>query len=115
MNLDNTTEVKNIEPLELKSLIDSNQKFFLVDVREKDEYSFCKINNSILCPLSDFIESIKSAKLDKKSRIILYCHHGKRSLKAANYLIEEGYDDIYNLMGGIDRWSLEVDDSVERY
>uniref|UniRef100_UPI00359FA028 rhodanese-like domain-containing protein n=1 Tax=Neisseria dentiae TaxID=194197 RepID=UPI00359FA028 len=47
--------------------------------------------------------------------IVVYCHHGVRSLHTAMYLADAGFDELYNLQGGIDAWSLQVDPAVPRY
>jgi rhodanese-related sulfurtransferase len=87
----------------------------LVDVREEHEYAFCKIEGSVLCPLSQFPESFNQLNLSHNKRIIFYCHHGVRSAKAAMYVSEQGFTDLYSLTGGIEAWSLEVDSAVPRY
>ena len=53
--------------------------------------------------------------LAKDSAIVLHCHHGVRSRQAGQQLIEQGFTQVYNLSGGIDAWSVQVDESVPRY
>jgi monothiol glutaredoxin len=53
--------------------------------------------------------------LDKSTPIIFHCHHGMRSRSAAERYAAEGFSKVYNLEGGIDAWSLEVDPKVARY
>ena len=57
----------------------------------------------------------KIADLDKKQTIVTYCHHGMRSQQAASHLLSMGFEDVHNLQGGIDAWSLHVDPEVPRY
>jgi rhodanese-related sulfurtransferase len=47
--------------------------------------------------------------------VVLYCHHGSRSRAAAEFLVERGFRHVWNLTGGIDRWSADVDSTVATY
>ncbi|MEE8306244.1 MAG: rhodanese-like domain-containing protein, partial [Gammaproteobacteria bacterium] len=47
--------------------------------------------------------------------LVVMCHGGMRSLQVAQYLTDQGFADVYNLSGGIDAWSQEVDPAVPRY
>lgn len=90
-------------------------KIHLVDVREQDEFEICRIPNAELIPLSNFAEDAPKKLGDKSKKIVVYCHHGMRSQRAANWLRQQGYEDVINLTGGIESWSETVDPSVPRY
>lgn len=98
---------------ELKQRLDKGDKLFLLDVREPYEYSLAKIEGSVLIPLGTLPQSID--KLDRNSEIIAYCHHGMRSADAVGFLVQQGFSNVKNLVGGIDAWSVQVDPSVPRY
>jgi Rhodanese-related sulfurtransferase len=53
--------------------------------------------------------------LDRNTEIIAYCHHGMRSGDATGFLLQQGFSNVKNLIGGIDAWSIQVDGSVPRY
>ncbi|HSA86865.1 MAG TPA: rhodanese-like domain-containing protein, partial [Nitrospira sp.] len=72
-----------------------------------------KLDNSILIPLGTLPNSL--SKLDKNAEIIAYCHHGMRSGDATGFLLQQGFSNVKNLIGGIDAWSVQVDGSVPRY
>jgi rhodanese-related sulfurtransferase len=55
------------------------------------------------------------AELNPDQPIACLCHHGMRSQQVANFLVQNGFDEVVNLQGGIDAWSREVDPSVPRY
>ncbi len=107
--------VKFVSATEAFEMLKNNQSIKLIDVREPHEYEFCNIKGALLCSLSRFDEAISEANLSKSDKIVLYCHHGVRSMKAAIYLADQGFEDLYSLEGGIEAWSLEVDPSVARY
>ena len=87
----------------------------LVDVREQDEWEVAKIPGAELLPLSQW-PAIALEKLTSKSQaLLIQCHHGGRSARAAAWLIQQGFTDVTNLAGGIDAWSEEVDATVPRY
>jgi rhodanese-related sulfurtransferase len=99
---------------ELKSKIDNNDTFILVDCREENEHKFCSIAGAKLIPLSQFEDRAES-ELAKDAAIVIHCHHGGRSMRACHYLEDLGYTNVTNLKGGIDQWSIKVDSKVPRY
>jgi adenylyltransferase/sulfurtransferase len=102
-----------ISPKELKKSLDNGDKLVLVDVREEWEYSLAKLDGSILIPLGTLPQSL--GQLDRDSEIIAICHHGMRSADATNFLLQQGFQKVKNLVGGIDAWSTQVDGTVPRY
>jgi rhodanese-related sulfurtransferase len=102
-----------ISPKELKARLDKGDKLVLVDVREDWEYSLAKIEGSTLIPLGTLPQSL--AQLNRDSEIIAICHHGMRSADATNFLLQQGFSTVQNLVGGIDAWSTQVDGTVPRY
>ncbi len=105
--------VKELSPAKIKEIIESGEKIRLVDVREEWEYNIARIENAELMPLSQLAEYSKQLGRDEK--IIVYCHHGVRSLRACYYLLSHGFSNVINLKGGIDAWAYEVDASVPTY
>ena len=105
--------VPEIGVKDLKKLRDAKAPVLLLDVREKDEFAHCRIDGSVLIPLSEFQQ--RFSELPKDKPIVVHCHHGGRSARAAGFLLSQGYKDVKNLAGGIAAWSLEVDSSVPRY
>ncbi|MCA1592115.1 MAG: rhodanese-related sulfurtransferase [Acidobacteria bacterium] len=85
----------------------------LIDVREQDEFDLARIEGAQLLPLSRFNEW--AAKLDPERETIIMCHHGIRSAQVCAALSRQGFTNLLNLSGGIDRWSCEVDRTVPRY
>lgn len=105
--------IPTITPHELKDRFDRGDKPFLLDVREPWEYNLAKIDGAHLIPLGTLPQSL--AKLDRNAEIIAYCHHGMRSADAIGFLLQQGYQQVKNLVGGIDAWSVQVDPTVPRY
>lgn len=102
-----------ISPAELKERMERNDAFDLIDVREEEEYEIARIEGARLLPLSRFPEW--ADKLDREAEMVFMCHHGIRSAQVCAYLAREGFKRLYNLSGGIDAWSWEVDPGVPRY
>ena len=102
-----------ISPKELKTRLDKGDKLVLLDVREDWEYSLAKLDGSTLIPLGTLPQSL--SKLSHDSEIIAICHHGMRSADATNFLLQQGFPNVKNLVGGIDAWSTQVDGTVPRY
>lgn len=98
---------------ELKDRLDKGDKVFLLDVREPHEYSLAKIEGSVLIPLGELPSSLE--KLDQDAEIVALCKMGMRSADAVMFLLQQGFSNVKNLVGGIDAWSVEIDQSVPRY
>lgn len=105
--------VKTLIASELKDRLSRGDELFLLDVRDPQEYHYARIDGSTLIPLQQIPARI--GELDPTRSIVVICHHGMRSLQAANYLAQRGFTKIANLSGGIDAWSLNCDSSVPRY
>lgn len=99
---------------ELKSRIEANEKFRLIDVREPHEFHHASIAGAELKPLGQIMQWAQELA-DKDEDIILHCHHGMRSDRACQFLAAQGFSNLKNLIGGIDEWSLKIDASVPRY
>jgi len=87
----------------------------LVDCREEDEWQICKIEGAELAPLSRFGEEAKARFADTNQHIIIYCHHGMRSQRAANFLRASGFAKAQSMRGGIESWADLIDPEIARY
>lgn len=87
----------------------------LVDVRDPEEYAHCKLPGAELISLPTLPSEAGTRLPDKSADIVLYCHHGMRSLRAAEHLRQLGYAKARSMSGGIDQWSAEIDSTVPRY
>ena len=85
----------------------------LVDVREGWERQTAAIQPSRHIPMGDIPASVQ--QLDPDDHIVIYCHHGVRSMNVAVWLREQGFDNVQSMRGGIDRWSKTVDPKVPLY
>lgn len=104
---------KTISARELSEKLKQREKFRLVDVREQEEFEIARIENAELLPLSDFQNWIET--LNPTEEIVFMCHHGVRSAQVCAFLARNGFENVWNLSGGIDAWSAEVDRNVPRY
>jgi rhodanese-related sulfurtransferase len=102
-----------VVPGEVKDKLARGEKFVFVDVREKWEYDTTHIEGSVLIPLREIPANL--ARLEAADEIVLFCHHGMRSLDAAAWLRSQGVKSARSMAGGIDRWSAEIDPNVPRY
>ncbi len=104
----------NITPAKLKARLDRKEKLRLIDVREADEWAIARLPGAELIPLSEF-QQRATTELSPDEELVLYCHHGVRSGRAQGYLKAHGFNNVLNLTGGIDAWSLQVDPTMKRY
>jgi adenylyltransferase/sulfurtransferase len=105
---------REINAHEAKALLDAGG-VRLVDCREADEFAICKIEGAELIPLSVFADEAPRKLADMNATILVYCHHGMRSARAAQWLDARGCTDVISLAGGIEAWSREIDPAVPRY
>lgn len=108
-----------LSPAELKALLGQSAPPIILDVREDEERAIAAIpappdTPQLHWPLSRFMDVYEPSAL-AAPRVVVYCHHGVRSRRVADWLRAQGFANIDNLAGGIDAWSLEVDPGVPRY
>ena len=102
--------MSQITPPELQQKLD---KVLLLDCREPWEHQTCAIDGSRLIPMKQVPQHLEELKAEARE-IVVYCHHGMRSLSVANYLRAQGVPAL-SLSGGIDRWAAEIDTTLPRY
>ena len=105
-----------ISPQEVKRRLDSGETLNLIDVREPHEFAQAKIEGADLVPMRSVPGELQSLEARaEKAPLIVFCHHGMRSLNVVSWLREQGLENCQSMAGGIDAWSLAVDPSVPRY
>lgn len=104
-----------IAPSEVKRRLDGREKLHLVDVREPFERAIATIEGSEIFPIAYGIPFDKLEERAREAPLIVFCHHGIRSLNVVQSLRAQGIENCQSMSGGIDRWSCEIDPSVVRY
>ena len=102
--------IKAIDVKHLKSKLDNNEEFTLIDVRESQELEICKINQAIHIPMSNI--PICLDEINFEQPVVIMCKSGGRSAQVCHFLNEQGYLDVYNLSVGIIAWALEIDSTI---
>ena len=102
-----------ITPREFLECRKCNEELVLLDVREHWERETARIEPSRHIPMADIPSSLW--ELDPEQHIVVYCHHGVRSLSVTDWLRRQGYERVQSMAGGIERWSAQVDSKVPRY
>src|SRR6218665_2043607 len=111
--------MKQISVAELQALCASGARSapWLLDLREPWEAQLASIRIAgvadKLLPMGQVPERLD--ELDPLQPVIVYCHHGMRSMQVVAFLQRQGFETVYNLAGGIDAWSQEADRAVPRY
>lgn len=103
-----------IDPSEVKRRIDAGQGIRMLDVREPFEHRQAHIAGVELIPMRSVPQSLEPLRAGK-GQLVVFCHHGVRSLQVVQWLRHQGLEDAVSMAGGIDRWSLEIDPTVPRY
>jgi len=106
--------MREFEAEELKGYLESvDEQPVLLDVRQPWEYEICKLENSVLIPMSTIPAQLE--QLDKDRETVVICHHGVRSRRVAFYLEQAGFSNIINLKRGLDGWARSVDVDMATY
>ena len=105
--------MKEVSVQELNNLLKSGIDFQLIDVREPYEYEIANLNGKLI-PLATISSAVSQISRNKK--VIIHCRSGVRSANAIRDLESQfGFDNLYNLKGGILAWSKEIDNSIPTY
>ncbi|HKK38243.1 MAG TPA: rhodanese-like domain-containing protein [Cryomorphaceae bacterium] len=105
--------MREISPKELKQWIDNKEDFQLIDVRERYEYEIANLSGELI-PMQHIPEKLDEIATDKK--VVIMCRSGARSANAVQHLeTHHGFDNLYNLKGGILAYSDDVDSTITKY
>ncbi len=92
---------------------DAGSATILLDVREPEELAVAAVAGVVHIPMDEI--PARLAELDRDRTIVCMCHGGVRSLRVAEFLAANGYEHVFNLTGGIDAWSQQIDPAIPRY
>jgi len=104
--------VEQLTPQEVKAMLDAGEPVLFLDVRTHDERQRARIEGTRLLD-EDAAREIEA--LDRDTPLVFHCHLGGRSQAAAEHFASLGFRRVYNVVGGIDAWSVEIDPGVPRY
>lgn len=85
----------------------------LLDVREAPELALAAVEGTVHIPMREI--PMRITELDRQRPTVVMCHSGGRSRRVAEFLLEAGFEHVFNLAGGIDAWSQEIDPGIPRY
>lgn len=113
MQTDNNSPIHTLTPQQLQQWQAENHHFVLLDVREDKEVNIAALPHHIHIAMN--LIPLRHNELPDDQPIVVYCHHGVRSMQVAQFLVQTGFDDVYSLAGGIDAWSKEIDPTLPQY
>lgn len=103
--------MKEVTVHELKEKRESDEDFFLLDVREDVEYLVSNLDGEHI-PLGQLQNRVDEIDDHKDKEVIVMCRSGNRSSKAVSYLESQGFENVHNLKGGMKAWASEIDPST---
>jgi rhodanese-related sulfurtransferase len=108
--------MRSLEPAELARWRAEGRPHRLIDVRERPEWDFCRLEPAELMPTSEVAAWLPGLiQAPGQAPLVLLCHHGVRSARICALLARAGLVEVWNLRGGIHAWSLEVNSALPRY
>jgi monothiol glutaredoxin len=108
----NAPRIQSMSVRELKAALDTNEAIELLDVRTPEERAIAAIPGAVLLNEE---EAARIESMPRDTKLVLHCHHGGRSQQAAEQFISLGFSQVFNVIGGVDAWSQEIDPDVPRY
>ena len=105
--------IQEIDVKTLNKKISNKENFILLDVRTDSEYFLSNIEGAIHIPMNDIPNKLNT--IDKNKEIIVQCKSGKRSAKVCQFLLNNNYENVKNLKGGIIAWANEIDPTIMVY
>ena len=97
------------------TMIQDNESILLLDCREQNEFDMVRLDGATLLPMSEIQQRAGELEEHRNRRVVVYCHHGGRSLQVAAWLRGRGFEKAQSMSGGIDHWAVEIDPSLPRY
>ena len=107
--------MSEITPEEVKSKLDAGDGLHLIDVREEHELAICALDGAEHIPMMSLFLGLKKTAAAQDASIVVFCHHGIRSLEAMKFLEVQGFENVQSMAGGIEAWARRVDSSIARY
>ncbi len=98
---------------ELQAKRNAAEDLVLLDVREAEEVALVQLPHSVHIPMGDIPGRLH--ELDPEAEIVVYCHHGVRSLRVAHFLHQHDFERAVSLAGGIDAWATAIEPGMARY
>jgi rhodanese-related sulfurtransferase len=103
-------------PQDVKRRIDAGERIRLIDVREPQEHATAALAGAELIPMRTVPARLQHLEAEaEQGPLIVFCHHGMRSLQVVSWLREQGVENCQSMAGGIDLWSATIDPAVPRY
>ncbi|MEN8661821.1 MAG: rhodanese-like domain-containing protein [Lentimonas sp.] len=104
---------KEINAIEAANLHENEANVTFLDVREDSELAICRIEGALHIPMGQIPE--RADALPKDGKLVIFCHHGVRSMNVLHYLEATGFTNTINMSGGIHAWATEVDTEMACY
>lgn len=105
-----------VTPAEVKRRLEAGEKVVLIDVREPGEHQVAHIDGAELIPMNTVPAALQKLEASSdEGTLIVFCHHGMRSLSVVNWLRQQGVSECQSMAGGIHRWSCEIDPAIPVY
>lgn len=107
--------IRQLKVQELSAMLAAGEPVYLLDVRQQWEHDITALPGSRLIPLDQLGHRANEIQAAEDALVVVYCHHGIRSLSGAAILQRLGFDNVASLAGGIDAWSLHIEPTMPRY
>ena len=104
-----------VSPRQVQAMREREEPHVLIDCRTEQEFQIATIEGATLIPLHETGSRLEEIKRLASQRIIIYCHHGMRSLQMTSFLRHQGCADVFSMAGGIDAWAMALEPGMKRY
>lgn len=100
---------------DVRSRLAAGDDFLLLDCRRPEEHSLVHLDEAVLIPMDELPDRLGELGGQDERPVVVYCHHGGRSMMVTRWLRQQGWNRAQSMRGGIDAWADEIDNSLPRY
>jgi rhodanese-related sulfurtransferase len=104
-----------VTPRQVHAMLQRGDDFLLMDCRTPEEFEIARIEPGELYDMADLAEHLEDLAGQADRPVVVYCHHGRRSLMVASVMRQHGFAWVMSMAGGIERWSQQVDPDIPMY
>ena len=105
-----------VTPRQVKAMLDDGEDFVLIDCRREPEFELVRLEDATLHVLQKVGDDLPDIVEDYTGqKVVVYCHHGMRSMQMTAILRDAGVGDTWSMAGGIDLWAIDIEPGMKRY
>lgn len=104
-----------VTPRQVRVMLESEDPVVLIDCRTAQEHAIASIDGATLVPIQELASRLEELREHEDHSMVIFCHHGGRSMQMTSILRQQGFEDVKSMAGGIDLWAQDIEPGMARY